>query len=240
MTNTITLYDYGPSGNCYKVRLLFSLLRIQHLRVDIDVRKGETRTENFLNNVSSNGRVPVILIPPDYVHKLANPTTRSTEVSPSSTPIESKNEAVIGTQSTILTESNAILTFFSDGTPLFPSNPIERAKIMQWLFWEQFSHEPNFASLRFWITLLNKGDDPQYLDQIVEHQKKGYEALHVMEQHLSNEDWFVANKYTIADIALYAYTHCAEEAGYSIDSFPKIKAWLRRVENMPGHVPIDD
>ncbi|CAG8488099.1 12420_t:CDS:2 [Funneliformis caledonium] len=235
----ITLYDYAPSGNCYKVRLLFSLLRIQHLRVDIDIRKGETRTDHFLNNVSSYGQVPVVIIPPDYVHKLAKPTT----LSPSSTPNESQNEnssTVVETQSTILTESNAILTFISDGTPLFPSNPIDRAKIMQWLFWEQYSHEPNFGTLRFWITLLNKGEDPQYLDQIVERQKKGYEALNIMEQHLSNEDWFVANKYTIADIALYAYTHCAEEAGYSIDSFPKIKAWLRRIENMPGHVPIDD
>jgi glutathione S-transferase len=232
----------------------------------VDVKKGETRTEHFLNNISSNGRVPVVIIPSDYVHKLLNGENSSTtSKTPTDTTSSSSNNTTNEQQSTILTESNAILTFFSDGTPLYPSNPIERAKIMQWLFWEQFSHEPNFSSLRFWITLLDKGDDPQYLDKINERQIKGYEALNFMENHLSKEDWLVANRFTIADIALYAYTHCAEEgkekrnrflfyfilpfsnffflfflAGYSIDSFPKIKAWLRRVENMPGYVPIDD
>jgi glutathione S-transferase len=146
----------------------------------------------------------VIIIPPDYIHRLSNKTNSSTSPSIDTTNV----------QQTILTESNAILTFLSDGTPLYPSNPIERAKIMQWLFWEQFSHEPNFASLRFWITLLNKGDDPQYLDQISERQTKGYEALNVMENHLSKENWLVANRFTIADIALYAYTHCSEEGRF--------------------------
>ncbi|RGB34565.1 glutathione S-transferase domain protein [Rhizophagus diaphanus] len=239
----LTLYDYGPSGNCYKVRLLFSLLRIQCIRIDVDVKKGETRTEHFLKNISPNGRVPVVIIPSDYVHKFSNvenssTTSKTPTDSTSSSP--SNNNSTNEQQSIILTESNAILTFFSDGTSLYPSNPIERAKVMQWLFWEQFSHEPNFSSLRFWITLLDKGDDPQYLDKINERQIKGYEALNVMEDHLNKEDWLVANKFTIADIALYAYTHCAEEAGYSIDSFPKIKAWLRRIENMPGYAPIDD
>ncbi|CAB4409543.1 unnamed protein product [Rhizophagus irregularis] len=101
----------------------------------------------------------------------------------------------------------------------------------------------NCYKVRLLFSLLRiqyKGDDPQYLDKINERQIKGYEALNVMEDHLNKEDWLVANRFTIADIALYAYTHCAEEAGYSIDSFPKIKSWLRRIENMPGYVPIDD
>lgn len=180
----------------------------------MDVKKGETRTEHFLKNISSNGRVPVVIIPSDYVHKLSNgenSSTTSKTPTDSTSSSSSNNNSTNEQQSTILTESNAILTFFSDGTPLYPSNPIERAKIMQWLFWEQFSHEPNFASLRFWIALLDKGDDPQYLDKINERQIKGYEALNVMEDHLSKEDWLVANRFTIADIALYAYTHCAEE-----------------------------
>ncbi|RIA96428.1 glutathione S-transferase [Glomus cerebriforme] len=240
----ITLYDYGPSENCYKVRLLFSFLRIQHYRIDVDIKKGETRTEHFLSNVSSNGQVPVVLIPPDYVHRLSNGTNSSTNHTTNSDSSSSPNTNTTTDDITkppiILSESNAILTYFSDGTPLFPSDPMERAKVMQWLFWEQFSHGPNFSFLRFWITLLNKGEDPQYLDKINERQIKGYNALNLMEDHLSKENWFVANRLTIVDIALYACTHCAEEGGYSIDSFPNIKAWLRRVENMPGHVPIDD
>lgn len=187
-------------------------MRIQCIRIDVNVKKGETRTEHFLKNISPNGRVPVVIIPSDYVHKLSNVENSSTtSKTPTDSTSSSNNNSTNEQQSIILTESNAILTFFSDGTPLYPSNPIERAKIMQWLFWEQFSHEPNFSSLRFWITLLDKGDDPQYLDKINERQIKGYEALNVMEDHLNKEDWLVANRFTIADIALYAYTHCAEE-----------------------------
>src|ERR1044072_4676701 len=113
---------------------------MQYNRIDVDVKKGETHTEHFLNNISSNGRVPVVIIPPDYIHRL-NKTNSSTSPSTISTANPSSSSiATTDVQPTILTESNAILTFFSDGTPLFPSNPIERAKIMQWLFWEQFSH----------------------------------------------------------------------------------------------------
>ena len=185
-------------------------MRIQYNRIDIDVRKGETRTKQFLDKISSNGQVPVVIIPTNYVHNKAKSPTSST----STTLNPSSSTATTNVEPTILTESNAIFNFFSDGTLLYPSNPIKRAKIMQWLFWEQFSHGPNFSSLRTWLTLLNKGEDPQYLDQINERQIKGYEALEIMEKHLSKENWFVANKYTIADIALYVHTHCAEEGKF--------------------------
>ncbi|RHZ81420.1 hypothetical protein Glove_120g207 [Diversispora epigaea] len=235
----ITLYDYSKSGNCYKIRLLFSLLRIPYNRVEMNIKKGETGTEEFLNNISLNGKLPVLIIPKDYRKRDPN----NPNINPNNNDYDDPNK--IPEDGITLTESNAILTFISEGTPLFPSsssfsNSIHNAKIMQWLFWEQFSLVPNILPLRWWITYLNLGDDPKYLDQIVEKQKLGYEALNLMENHLKDKEFFVDDKFTIADIALYANTHICEEAGYSIDSFPIIRAWLRRIEQMPGFIPIDD
>ncbi|KAG9284588.1 hypothetical protein G9A89_004630 [Geosiphon pyriformis] len=233
----LTLHDFGASGNCYKVRLLLSLLRVPYNRVDVDILKDESRTEKFLTDVSLTGQVPIIIIPAGYEHMKRIP-----EISGITNSGDSAIEVQVGNgiQSTTLAESNAILIYLATNTPLLPSNPLEYAQVLQWLFWEQYSHQPNIATLRWWILFLNRSEDPKYLDQIVEKQRYGYEALNIMERHLETRQFFVGDRFTIADIALYAHTHCAEEGGFSIDSFPKVKAWLRRIEEKPGYIPIND
>ncbi|CAH1766014.1 14262_t:CDS:2 [Entrophospora sp. SA101] len=214
MEHLISLYDYSVSGNCYKVRLLLSLLRIPYNRIEVNIKKDQSKSDSFLNDVTPTGRIPLLAIPKDYIHPLTklsfSPTTTSINSSSSSNEDETKEKDE--KDFIYLTESNAILNLFADGTPLLPSTPIERAKTLQWLFWEQNSHEPNISVSRWWITYLDKGEDPEYLNQIVLKNKQGYEALNIMEEHLVSNEFFVGNKFSIADIALYAYTHVAEEA----------------------------
>lgn len=122
-----------------------------------------------------------------------------------------------------LAESNAILFYLSQGTDYFPQQDYQRAEVMQWLFFEQSSHEPNIATSRYWIKILQQKD--KYREQLKQKQKLGYAALKVMEKHLRDRDFFVAQRYTtIADIGLYAYTHVAEEGGFDLTEFPTIQA----------------
>lgn len=136
-----------------------------------------------------------------------------------------------------LPESNAILFYLSEGTPLLPEGRLEQARVLHWMFFEQYSHEPNVATPRFWIThhVEMTGECRIALEQ---KRKLGYDALGVMERHLDGRDYFVADRYSIADIALYAYTHVADEGGFDLQGFPLIRAWLERVAAQPGHVPI--
>jgi glutathione S-transferase len=131
-----------------------------------------------------------------------------------------------------LGESNAILTYFADGTPLLPEDRYMRAQVMQWLFFEQYSHEPNVAVLRFWLQHAS-GEHSEA--EFAARRGGGYAALDAMERHLEH-DFLVAGRYTIADIALYAYTHVAGEAGLELDGHPRIRAWVDRVAAQPGHV----
>ena len=134
-----------------------------------------------------------------------------------------------------LAESNAILCYFAEGTPYLPEDRYERAQVLQWMFFEQYSHEPNIAVVRFWVRY--SGDPPE--DGVVEARRSaGYAALDSMERHLSGRTYLVAERFTIADIALYAYTHVAEEAGFDLAGYPAIRAWLERVAGQPGHQPI--
>jgi glutathione S-transferase len=133
-----------------------------------------------------------------------------------------------------LGESGAILWYFGEGTELVPADPFERAKVLQWMFFEQYSHEPYVAVARFWLT---KGIDVEP-DVLSERQRGGYLALDAMESHLAGHDYLVGGRYTIADIALYAYTHVAHEGGFDLAAYPAIQAWLERVAAQPGHVPI--
>jgi glutathione S-transferase len=134
-----------------------------------------------------------------------------------------------------LPESNAILWFLAIGSALAPEDRIERAEALQWMFFEQHSLEPNLGAARFWLTMVKGGRELQShaLDDWME---QGYLALRVMEQHLSKHDFFTAGHYTIADIALYAYAHCAPESGFDLTSFPAVQAWIKRVASQPGHV----
>ncbi|MGD1059598.1 MAG: glutathione S-transferase family protein [Solirubrobacteraceae bacterium] len=135
-----------------------------------------------------------------------------------------------------LAESNAITWFFSRDTPYLPEDEFECAQVLQWMFFEQYSHEPNIAVLRFWSQFARvKPTDTEVEAKL----KSGYAALDAMERHLSSHKFFVAERYTIADIALYAYTHVADEGGFDLSRYPHLHTWLVRVAEQPAHIPID-
>ncbi len=134
-----------------------------------------------------------------------------------------------------LGESGAILWYLGDGTEYVPTDPYERAKVLQWMFFEQYSHEPYVAVPRFWLTKGIEIDE----ETLSERQRVGYLALDAMEGHLAGHEYLVSERYSIADIALYAYTHVAHEGGFDMSGYPAIGAWVARVAAEPGHVPID-
>jgi glutathione S-transferase len=136
-----------------------------------------------------------------------------------------------------LGESNAILWYFGDGTSYVPDDPYERAQVLQWMSFEQYSHEPYIAVVRFWLAYSETPD--AFREQVPAKMKGGYAALDAMERHLDGKTFLVGERYSIADIALYAYTHVAHEGEFDLDSYPAIRAWLDRVAGQPGHVPID-
>jgi glutathione S-transferase len=198
----IRLYDYLPSGNGYKLRLLLSQLGVPFELVEMDITKGETRTPEFLRK-NPNGRIPLV--------ELEN--------------------------GEYLAESDAGLFYFADGTRFLPDDRWQRAQVLQWMFFEQYSHEPYIAVARAWLHLF--GMDDERRRQLPQKQKLGYDALAVMESHLATRPFFVAQRYTIADMALYAYTHVAKEGGFDLERFPAIRTWLQRVREQPNHVTID-
>lgn len=139
---------------------------------------------------------------------------------------------------TVLAESDAILWYLAEGTPFIPSDRIGRAQVLQWMFFEQYSHEPYVATPRF-IVKHFPADSPRRAE-LPERSAKGRAALAVMDRHLSNRSFFVNERYTIADIALYAYTHVAPEAGFDLSVYPSVLAWMGRVAAQPRHVLITD
>jgi glutathione S-transferase len=137
-----------------------------------------------------------------------------------------------------LAESNAILWYLANGSELVPDDEIFRAEAMQWMFFEQHSLEPNIGAAFFWLALIKGGRELQ-THALDDWMEQGLYALGVMEKHLSRHPFFVANRYTIADIALYAYSHVAHECDFDLTPFPAVRAWLARVGAQPGHVPMD-
>ncbi len=195
------LYDYLPSGNGYKVRLLLTQLGISFERIEMDIVDGATRNPDYLNK-NPNGRIP-LLETDEGIH---------------------------------LAESNAILFFLADGTPMLPDRSLDRARVLQWMFFEQYSHEPNIATSRHWIQHLELTEERRA--RLEEKRALGHEALAVMEAHLATNDFFVARRYSIADIALFAYTHVAPEGGFDLASYPRVRAWIERVASQLRHIPI--
>jgi glutathione S-transferase len=195
----VLLYDNAISGNCYKVRLLFSLLGIDYERRDVSVIDRSNRGE-LLGDLNPGLRVPTLVL--DDGRPLA--------------------------------ESDAILFYFAEGTEYLPEDRYERAQVLQWMFFEQYSHEPNIAVLRFWAHAEIKPDPREALAKF----NGGIAALEAMERHLTGREYFVGNSVTIADLALYAYTHVADEGGFEIARFEAIGAWLERVRALPGYVSI--
>jgi glutathione S-transferase len=200
----LRLYDYLPSGNGYKVRLLLTQLAIPFELIERDIIKGETRTPEFVAKFP-NGRIP----------------------------------AVEFEDGKLLFESNAIISYFAESTQFLPPGRFERAQVLQWLFFEQYSHEPYIASVRYLVHIGPEVQDPRraMLDMMI---RRGYEALDVMDQHLASRDWFVGISYSIADIGLYAYTHVADEGGFDLGKYPAIGKWLARVRSQPRHLAITE
>ncbi len=134
-----------------------------------------------------------------------------------------------------LAESNAILWYFADGTNYLPDDRYERAQVLQWLFFEQYKHEPAIAVVRYWVSI---ADDPPNAAEIEAGRAAGRAALEAMERHLADHEYFVGARLTIADIALYAYTRVAPEGGFDLGPFPAVREWLQRLEALPGIVPL--
>jgi glutathione S-transferase len=194
---TVRLYDNAVSGNCYKVRLLLSLLGIEFERHEVSVvdRSGRVKV---LGGVSPSLNVPAVVL---------------------------EDGRPLG-------ESNAILWYFGDGTQYVPDDPYERAQVLQWMFFEQYKHEPAIAVARFWLAIA--ADEPPPEVDLEALRRDGHAALKVMERYLDSREFFVGERFTIADIALYAYTHVAPEGGVDLDQYPAVEAWLGRVAAQPG------
>jgi glutathione S-transferase len=195
----VLLYDSGISGNCYKVRLLFSLLGIEYERQEVSVIDRSNRAE-LLGDLNPGLRVPTLVL--DDGRPLA--------------------------------ESDAIILYFAEGTEYLPSDRYERAQVLQWMFFEQYSHEPNIAVLRFWK---HAGIEPNPREALAKFNG-GLAALEAMERHLADREFLVGDGVTVADLALYAYTHVADEGGFEMDRFAAIGAWLERIRALPGYVTI--
>jgi len=200
---TYRLYDDMISGNGFKVRLLLTQLGLPFEYIDVDIKKGESRTEDFLA-LNPNGRIPTLQLP----------------------------------DGTCLAESGAILYYLAQGSALWPEDRLEQAQTLQWIFFEQYSHEPYIAVLRAWLSEGFGGQTPEEQAEIPRRRAKGYQALDVMERHLTGRSFFVGERYGIADIALYAYTHVAESGGFDLSGYPAITAWLARVAAQPHYIPI--
>jgi glutathione S-transferase len=136
-----------------------------------------------------------------------------------------------------LAESGAILWYLGEGTRFVPEDAYERAQVLQWMFFEQYDHEPAIAVARFWLAY--SGRPYEFSDRLPERTAAGHRALAAMERHLDGREFLVGDGLTLADIALYAYTHVADEGGFDLERYPAIGWWLDRVSSQSGHVPID-
>jgi glutathione S-transferase len=139
-----------------------------------------------------------------------------------------------------LPESGAILWHLSEGTALQPADKWGRAQALQWMFFEQYSHEPYIAVARFWLAFAPKEELEKKRALVPEWHAKGNAALGVMETHLAANEWFAGGRYSIADIALYGYTHCAKDGGFDLSLYPAVQRWLARVASQPGHIPLSE
>ena len=193
----LRLYDYLPSQNAWKVRLLLSHLGLRYERVPVSIFEGESRTEAYLEK-NPAGAVPVLEVE----------------------------------RGQYIAESNAILCYLAEGTPYLPDDRLERAQVMQWLFFEQSYVEPQIGSLRYW-TLTGKLAKRSE-DMVAGKRASSLRALAALERHLARRTFLVGERYTIADMAIYAYAAHAEEAGLDLAPCPAFRAWISRIEAQPG------
>ena len=136
-------------------------------------------------------------------------------------------------------ESNAACFYLAEGSALVPDDRFERADMLRWMFFEQYNHEPNVATLRFWLAFLGEERLSDFQRTLLPGKREaGEAALRLMDEHLASREFLVAGGFSLADIALYAYTHVAGEGGFDLSAYPAVTAWLGRVAAVPGHIPI--
>lgn len=209
MAEALTLHEDPRSGNCYKIRLTAALLGVPLTTRAYDIMQGETRTPEFLAQVNPNGRIPVLQIGD-------SPEAR------------------------FLPESNAACWYLAHGSTLIPAERFAQADMLRWMFFEQYNHEPNVATLRFWLRFVGEAKlSAEQRGQMMAKRIAGCAALALMDKHLAGNAFFCGDTVTLADIALFAYTHVAEEGGFGLGDYPHILAWIARVQALPGFVPMD-
>ena len=194
---------YGDliSGNCYKIKLLCSLLDLAHEWVAMDIMAGDTRTADFLDK-NPNGKIPLLELE----------------------------------DGRFLAESNAILFYLAYGSDLLPIDRYLKSKVLEWLFFEQYSHEPYIAVRRF--IQKYQGMPAQRQAEYAAREAGGIKALTIMNDHLAKNEYFVGEQLSIADISLFAYTHVADEGGFDLSAYSAIGAWLERIRNTRGFLPM--
>ena len=198
---SVIIYGDSLSGNCYKIKLLCSLLNIEHQWIEVNIMAGETRTSEFLA-INPNAKIPLLI----------------TE------------------QKQALAESNAILYYLAQDSHLFPQSVLQQSLCLQWMFFEQYSHEPYIAVARF----INKylGSPADRLQELESKKEGGNRALAVMEIQLQKTPYLLGDEMSIADISLFAYTHVAYEGGFDLNEFPAILAWISRIEHQKDFIHI--
>ena len=192
---------YGDifSGNCYKIKLLCSLLNIEHEWCHVDILANETQTKEFLEK-NASGQIPVLELDDGQY----------------------------------LSESNAILNYLAAGSDLLPNDKVINAKVLQWQFFEQYSHEPFIAVARYIARYLGLPEERKA--EYESKQTGGHRALKIMEQQLSFTPYLTGDTMTIADISLYAYTHVADEGGFDINLYPSVQMWLDRISSSDKYI----
>ena len=200
--SSVKIYADVQSGNCYKIKLLTSLLDIAHEWIDVDILANETVSESFLRK-NPNGKIPLLELD----------------------------------DGRFLSESNAILNYLAANTSLVGNNDFVYAKIQQWQFFEQYSHEPYIAVARFIAKYL--GLPVERKAEYDAKQVGGHKALSVMEEQLQNTPYLVGSELTTADISLYGYTHVADEGGFNLAEYPAIQQWIHRIKSHPKYVSME-
>jgi glutathione S-transferase len=205
MDGKLILHEFAASGNCYKVRLTAAIVGVHLDRREYDIKKGETRTPGFLQNVNANGRIPVLQIGDRFIP-----------------------------------ESNAACYFVAEGSSLIPTERFDHADMLRWMFFEQYNHEPNIATLRFWMREigLDNLSDLQRM-QMPGKRQAGNAALKLMDEHLAGREWFVGEHMTLADVCLFAYTHLAGDADFDLKLYPHVLAWAEHIKGHPHYLAMN-
>lgn len=209
MAKSLTLHEDPRSGNCYKIKLTAALLGLPLITRAYDIMKGETRTPEFLARINPDGRIPVL-------------------------------EIGSGAQARFLPESNAACWYLAHGSVLIPADRFAQANMLRWMFFEQYNHEPNIATLRFWLRFVGEANlSSEQRAQIMAKRIAGCGALDLMNRQLADHAFLCGAAATLADIALFAYTHVAEEGGFGLGDYPHIGGWIARVRALPGFIAMD-